>query len=197
MNTNRNTNGRAFRIITALLLAIFAIAMVVTSAFTPNTTHALKVVDSTKYQDSSLFCNAVHVPHYCSLGSGTTVAHTYAHARDGFNSSVASSSTSVTTNDDNNVVVVVPTTVVIVPPVVVVIVPPVVVPPVTHTCNHANPGNKKCKGNAGEDPNNKGTMPTDSTDGNGTTGNSGTNNNSNAGGNGNGNGGNGNGHNKP
>lgn len=42
------------------------------------------------------------------------------------------------------------------------------------TCEHGNPGNKKCKGNAGENPNSKGTMPKDSTDGNGEHGNQGT-----------------------
>jgi hypothetical protein len=51
-------------------------------------------------------------------------------------------------------------------------------------CDNSNPGNLKCKGNSGEDPNGSGTMPQDNTggNGNGQHGNQGT-------------GGNGNGHN--
>lgn len=40
-------------------------------------------------------------------------------------------------------------------------------------CTHGNPGNKKCKGNAGENPNGRGTMDNDSSDGNGQHGNQG------------------------
>lgn len=65
-------------------------------------------------------------------------------------------------------------------------------PPATEKpCDKGNPGNTKCVGNAGEDPNGKGTMPNDNAggNGNGATGNQGE------GGNGNGNNGNGNGNN--
>lgn len=41
------------------------------------------------------------------------------------------------------------------------------------TCDNGNPGNKKCVGKAGEDPNGRGTMPLDSADGNGEHGNQG------------------------
>lgn len=62
-------------------------------------------------------------------------------------------------------------TVVVAPPATVVVVaPPVVVvdtPVQENTCTNANPGNTKCKGQAGEDPNGKGTMPEDNTGGNG------------------------------
>ena len=59
--------------------------------------------------------------------------------------------------------------------------PPVVVPDTdkpADTCGNGNPGNHKCVGNAGEDPNHKDTMDNDSTDGNGEHGNQGTNGNS-------------------
>jgi hypothetical protein len=49
----------------------------------------------------------------------------------------------------------------------------VTVTPAEETCKSANPGNLKCVGKAGEDPNGKGTMPNDSTDGNGKQGNKG------------------------
>jgi len=67
------------------------------------------------------------------------------------------------------------TVVVVVTTAVVTVDAPVVV--VTSTCTNANPGNKKCKGHAGEDPNGKGTMPLDSGSltGNGEHGNQGTN----------------------
>lgn len=54
--------------------------------------------------------------------------------------------------------------------------PPTQEPPVItkeDKCTAGNPGNHKCKGNAGEDPNGKGTMPADSTNGNGQHGNQG------------------------
>lgn len=51
---------------------------------------------------------------------------------------------------------------------------PVVVPtpetpetPAEDTCEHGNPGNTKCVGNAGEDPNGAGTMPQDNAGGGG------------------------------
>lgn len=57
---------------------------------------------------------------------------------------------------------------------VVVVVPVVVI--TSETCNNANPGNHKCVGNAGEDPNGKGTMDDDApVTGNGEHGNQGTN----------------------
>ena len=64
---------------------------------------------------------------------------------------------------------------------IVVVDPPVVVPDTdkpADTCGNGNPGNHKCVGNAGEDPNHKDTMDNDSTDGNGEHGNQGTNGNS-------------------
>lgn len=72
-------------------------------------------------------------------------------------------STSTNTNTTATIVAVVPAPVVV----AVTIVPtPTVNPIVTvdptpapeATCDNANPGNDKCKGNAGEDPNGKGTM---------------------------------------
>jgi hypothetical protein len=65
------------------------------------------------------------------------------------------------------------TTVVVVTAPIVTVDAPIVV--TTTTCTNANPGNKKCTGGAGEDPNGKGTMPADSTDGNGEHGNQGVN----------------------
>lgn len=45
--------------------------------------------------------------------------------------------------------------------------PPVVTPTPEDTCEGGNPGNIKCVGNAGEDPNGAGTMPLDNAGGNG------------------------------
>jgi hypothetical protein len=69
-------------------------------------------------------------------------------------------------SSDDYTLVTTPDVVIVVTP-IVVIAPPVIVTPPAPTCNGGNPGNLKCNGNAGEDPNGKGTMDNDNAGGNG------------------------------
>lgn len=174
-------NAKFARALFILLLVIGALFLALTSIVHPTAVvkGASEASTFPSMQIRNWYFDVMPTPKAQSFnwrGAGCTSALSYVYVpNNGFGHPacypIAQGEAVVVHDHDDNADVATDTTVVVVdPPTTTIIDPPVIIviePPAEEGCGHGNTGNTKCVGNAGEDPNGKGTMDNDNAGGNG------------------------------